>query len=177
MQLLGNAFTDKRESLGGSPRSAARDVDSATTIAAAAAAVIATAAPLLKVSGQLMRGAALCRLKIVNVPNKPEAVDRSSREAECVCSLLCVFVISHSLTTVSQGNNLGLTKWAEDREHLIYLLEIHNIAKPPNRILFLLGMQSQDSVKDILFFSYSHIFCNNAFFSTLPFLIFFNPFL
>lgn len=68
MQLLGNAFTDKRESLGGSSRSAARDVDSATTIAAAAAAVIATAAPLLKVSGQLLGGAALCPPKIVNVP-------------------------------------------------------------------------------------------------------------
>ncbi|NWY45711.1 TALD3 protein, partial [Sylvia atricapilla] len=53
VQLLGNAFTDKRESLGGSTRSAPRDVDSATTIAAAAAAVIATAAPLLKVQNDL----------------------------------------------------------------------------------------------------------------------------
>ncbi|NXR56754.1 TALD3 protein, partial [Hippolais icterina] len=53
VQLLGNAFTDKRESVGGTTRSAPRDVDSATTIAAAAAAVIATAGPLLKVQNDL----------------------------------------------------------------------------------------------------------------------------
>ncbi|NXV02540.1 TALD3 protein, partial [Cettia cetti] len=53
VQLLGNAFTDKRESVGDTTRSAPRDVDSATTIAAAAAAVIATAAPLLKVQNDL----------------------------------------------------------------------------------------------------------------------------
>ncbi|NWZ35933.1 TALD3 protein, partial [Brachypodius atriceps] len=53
VQLLGNAFTDKRDSLGGSTRAAPREVDSATTIAAAAAAVIATAAPLLKVQNDL----------------------------------------------------------------------------------------------------------------------------
>ncbi|XP_066045136.1 protein TALPID3 [Chamaea fasciata] len=53
VQLLGNAFTDKRESVGGGTRSAPRDVDSATTIAAAAAAAIATAAPLLKVQNDL----------------------------------------------------------------------------------------------------------------------------
>ncbi|NWU39218.1 TALD3 protein, partial [Hylia prasina] len=52
VQLLGSAFPDKREGVGGSSRSAPRDVDSATTIAAAAA-VIATAAPLLKVQNDL----------------------------------------------------------------------------------------------------------------------------
>lgn len=51
MQLLGRVPTEKRESAGGDSRSAAREVDSATTIAAATAAAIATAAPLLKVSG------------------------------------------------------------------------------------------------------------------------------
>lgn len=50
MQLLGNASTEKRESVGGDTRSAPREVDSATTIAAATAAAIATTAPLLKVS-------------------------------------------------------------------------------------------------------------------------------
>lgn len=63
VQLLGNAFTDARDSLGGSTRAAPREVDSATTIAAAAAAVIATAAPLLKVSGQLWEQQFLVLLK------------------------------------------------------------------------------------------------------------------
>ncbi|XP_063255659.1 protein TALPID3 isoform X2 [Prinia subflava] len=53
VQLLGSAFTDKRESVWANPRSAPREVDSATTIAAAAAAVFATAAPLLKVQNDL----------------------------------------------------------------------------------------------------------------------------
>ncbi|NXQ34316.1 TALD3 protein, partial [Alaudala cheleensis] len=53
VQLLGSAFADKREGVGVDSRSAAREVDSATTIAAAAAAVIATAAPLLKVQSDL----------------------------------------------------------------------------------------------------------------------------
>ncbi|NXK61310.1 TALD3 protein, partial [Sylvietta virens] len=51
VQLLGNAFAGKRESFGGDSRSAPRDVDSAATIAAATAAVIA--APLLKVQNDL----------------------------------------------------------------------------------------------------------------------------
>ncbi|NXO44199.1 TALD3 protein, partial [Locustella ochotensis] len=51
VQLLGNAFPDKRESAGDSTRSAPREVDSATTIAAAA--LLATAAPLLKVQNDL----------------------------------------------------------------------------------------------------------------------------
>ncbi|NWH94408.1 TALD3 protein, partial [Aegithalos caudatus] len=53
VQLLGNAFTDKRENVGSNSRSSPRDLDSATTITAAAAAVIATAAPLLKVQNDL----------------------------------------------------------------------------------------------------------------------------
>ncbi|XP_048163322.1 protein TALPID3 isoform X2 [Corvus hawaiiensis] len=53
VQLLGNAPTDKRESFGGDTRSAPREVDSATTIAAATAAAIATTAPLLKVQNDL----------------------------------------------------------------------------------------------------------------------------
>lgn len=50
VQLLGNASTEKKESVGQDARSAHREVDSATTIAAATAAAIATTAPLLKVS-------------------------------------------------------------------------------------------------------------------------------
>lgn len=115
VQLLGNASTEKRERVGGDARSAPREVDSATTIAAATAAAIATTAPLLKVSEQLVGIAVLCPLKIVNIPNKPEIAGGSSREPECVCSLLCVFVISHSLTRIAEGPNLDLTKWAEDR--------------------------------------------------------------
>ncbi|NXM92653.1 TALD3 protein, partial [Oenanthe oenanthe] len=53
VQLLGSASTEKRESAGGDTRSAPREVDSATTIAAATAAAIATAAPLLKVQNDL----------------------------------------------------------------------------------------------------------------------------
>ncbi|XP_016154278.1 PREDICTED: protein TALPID3 isoform X3 [Ficedula albicollis] len=53
VQLLGSAPTEKRECAGGDTRSAPREVDSATTIAAATAAAIATAAPLLKVQNDL----------------------------------------------------------------------------------------------------------------------------
>lgn len=50
VQLLGNASTEKKEGVGHDTRSAHREVDSVTTIAAATAAAIATTAPLLKVS-------------------------------------------------------------------------------------------------------------------------------
>ncbi|NXR88226.1 TALD3 protein, partial [Hypocryptadius cinnamomeus] len=53
VQLLGNAFTEKREGAGSDTRSAAREVESATTIAAATAAAIASTAPLLKVQNDL----------------------------------------------------------------------------------------------------------------------------
>ncbi|NXY19527.1 TALD3 protein, partial [Atrichornis clamosus] len=53
VQLLGNASTEKKESVGHDTRSALREVDSATTIAAATAAAIATTAPLLKVQNDL----------------------------------------------------------------------------------------------------------------------------
>ncbi|NWW12337.1 TALD3 protein, partial [Oreocharis arfaki] len=53
VQLLGSASTEKREGVGGDSRSALREVDSATTIAAATAAAIATTAPLLKVQNDL----------------------------------------------------------------------------------------------------------------------------
>ncbi|NXF17696.1 TALD3 protein, partial [Rhodinocichla rosea] len=51
VQLLGGAPTEKKEGAGSDSRSAAREVESATTIAAATAAAIASTAPLLKVSG------------------------------------------------------------------------------------------------------------------------------
>ncbi|KAM6068212.1 protein TALPID3 isoform 2-T2 [Theristicus caerulescens] len=53
VQLLGNASTEKKESIGQDTRSTHREVDSATTIAAATAAAIATTAPLLKVQNEL----------------------------------------------------------------------------------------------------------------------------
>ncbi|NXA21969.1 TALD3 protein, partial [Ibidorhyncha struthersii] len=53
VQLLGNAFTEKKENVGRDTRAAYRDVDCATTIAAATAAAIATTAPLLKVQNEL----------------------------------------------------------------------------------------------------------------------------
>ncbi|NXN51167.1 TALD3 protein, partial [Rynchops niger] len=53
VQLLGNASTEKKESFGHEARSAYREADSATTIAAATAAAIATTAPLLKVQNEL----------------------------------------------------------------------------------------------------------------------------
>ncbi|NXX65529.1 TALD3 protein, partial [Spizella passerina] len=54
VQLLGSAPTEKREGAGSDTRAAAREVESATTIAAAAtAAAIASTAPLLKVQNDL----------------------------------------------------------------------------------------------------------------------------
>ncbi|NXE83284.1 TALD3 protein, partial [Cochlearius cochlearius] len=53
VQLLGNASTEKKECVGQDARSTHREVDSATTIAAATAAAIATTAPLLKVQNEL----------------------------------------------------------------------------------------------------------------------------
>ncbi|KAM6360600.1 protein TALPID3 isoform 3-T3 [Alca torda] len=53
VRLFGNASTEKKEIFGRETRSAYREVDSATTIAAATAAAIATTAPLLKVQNEL----------------------------------------------------------------------------------------------------------------------------
>ncbi|KFR02770.1 TALPID3 protein, partial [Opisthocomus hoazin] len=53
VQLLGNASAENKESVCHDARSAHREVDSATTIAAATAAAIATTAPLLKVQNDL----------------------------------------------------------------------------------------------------------------------------
>ncbi|NXG18186.1 TALD3 protein, partial [Grallaria varia] len=53
VQLLGNGSTGNKEGVGPDTRSALREVDSATTIAAATAAAIATTAPLLKVQNDL----------------------------------------------------------------------------------------------------------------------------
>ncbi|KAF1419622.1 TALPID3 protein, partial [Spheniscus mendiculus] len=53
VQLLGNASMEKKESVGQDTRSTHREVDSATTIAAATAAAVATTAPLLKVQNEL----------------------------------------------------------------------------------------------------------------------------
>ncbi|XP_010073082.1 PREDICTED: protein TALPID3, partial [Pterocles gutturalis] len=53
VQFLGNTSTRKKESVGHDTRSAHGEVDSATTIAAATAAAIATTAPLLKVQNDL----------------------------------------------------------------------------------------------------------------------------
>ncbi|NXT40925.1 TALD3 protein, partial [Pelecanoides urinatrix] len=53
VQLLGNASTEKKASVGQDTRSTHREVDSATTIAAATAAAIATTGPLLKVQNEL----------------------------------------------------------------------------------------------------------------------------
>ncbi|XP_042670046.1 protein TALPID3 isoform X2 [Centrocercus urophasianus] len=53
VQLLGNASPERKEGVGQDPRSMHREADSATTIAAATAAAIATTAPLLKVQNDL----------------------------------------------------------------------------------------------------------------------------
>ncbi|NWQ75532.1 TALD3 protein, partial [Columbina picui] len=53
VQLLGNASTEKKETVGQDMKSTHREADSATTIAAATAAAIATTAPLLKVQNDL----------------------------------------------------------------------------------------------------------------------------
>uniref|UniRef100_A0A8C3LT95 KIAA0586 n=1 Tax=Chrysolophus pictus TaxID=9089 RepID=A0A8C3LT95_CHRPC len=53
VQLLGNASPERKEGVSQDPRSMHREADSATTIAAATAAAIATTAPLLKVQNDL----------------------------------------------------------------------------------------------------------------------------
>ncbi|NXD84327.1 TALD3 protein, partial [Halcyon senegalensis] len=53
VQLLGNASTEKKESIAHDTRTAHGEADAATTIAAATAAAIATTAPLLKVQNDL----------------------------------------------------------------------------------------------------------------------------
>ncbi|XP_032301021.1 protein TALPID3 isoform X3 [Coturnix japonica] len=53
VQLLGNASPERKESVVQDPRSTYREADSASTIAAATAAAIATTAPLLKVQNDL----------------------------------------------------------------------------------------------------------------------------
>lgn len=53
VQLLGNASPERKESVGQDPILTHREADSATTIAAATAAAIATTAPLLKVQNDL----------------------------------------------------------------------------------------------------------------------------
>ncbi|KAM9381464.1 protein TALPID3 [Phaethornis superciliosus] len=53
VQLLGNPSVEKKEDVGRDTSSAPREVDSATTIAAATAAAIASTAPLLKVQNDL----------------------------------------------------------------------------------------------------------------------------
>ncbi|NWI92724.1 TALD3 protein, partial [Pitta sordida] len=53
VQLLGNGSTGKKEGFGHDTRAAPREVESATTIAAATAAAIATTAPLLRVQNDL----------------------------------------------------------------------------------------------------------------------------
>ncbi|NXG46791.1 TALD3 protein, partial [Psilopogon haemacephalus] len=53
VQFLGNAHIEGKESAGPDTRSARSEADSATTIAAATAAAIATTAPLLKVQNDL----------------------------------------------------------------------------------------------------------------------------
>lgn len=62
VQLLGNASPERKEGVGQDPGSMHREADSATTIAAATAAAIATTAPLLKVSQQLVVMVVLCPL-------------------------------------------------------------------------------------------------------------------
>uniref|UniRef100_U3IHJ0 KIAA0586 n=1 Tax=Anas platyrhynchos platyrhynchos TaxID=8840 RepID=U3IHJ0_ANAPP len=53
VQLLGNASTERKETVTQDTRSTHKEADSATTIAAATAAAIATTAPLLKVQNDL----------------------------------------------------------------------------------------------------------------------------
>ncbi|NXK91797.1 TALD3 protein, partial [Formicarius rufipectus] len=53
VQLLGNGSPEPKEAVGPHPGAAPREVDSATTIAAATAAAIATTAPLLRVQNDL----------------------------------------------------------------------------------------------------------------------------
>ncbi|KFV92642.1 TALPID3 protein, partial [Eurypyga helias] len=74
VQLLGNSSTEKKESVGQDTRSTQREVDSATSIAAATAAAIATTAPLLKVQNDLEAK--------VNSVHKLEERDRQLHEQQ-----------------------------------------------------------------------------------------------
>ncbi|NWU50136.1 TALD3 protein, partial [Dromas ardeola] len=77
VQLLGNASTEKKESFGHETRSACREVDSATTIAAATAAAIATTAPLLKVQNEL-------EAKVNSVSELLHKLQETDRRLQCV---------------------------------------------------------------------------------------------
>ncbi|NXU53035.1 TALD3 protein, partial [Turnix velox] len=78
VQLLGNnAFPEKKESLGHETRAAHREVDSATTIAAATAAAIATTAPLLKIQNEL-------EAKVNSVSELLHKLQETDRQLQCV---------------------------------------------------------------------------------------------
>ncbi|XP_053925156.1 protein TALPID3 isoform X3 [Cuculus canorus] len=77
VQLLGNAFTKKKESVV-EDKSAHREVDSATTIAAATASAIATTAPLLK-SHLLSSAVSTGGLQQVHVPSSNLMTQQSEK--------------------------------------------------------------------------------------------------
>ncbi|NXP46959.1 TALD3 protein, partial [Heliornis fulica] len=78
VQLLANASTEKKASVGQDTVSATqREVDSATTIAAATAAAIATTAPLLKVQNDL-------ETKVNSVSALLHKLQETDRQLQCV---------------------------------------------------------------------------------------------
>ncbi|XP_055656567.1 protein TALPID3 isoform X1 [Falco peregrinus] len=77
VQFLGNAFTEKKESVHHDTTSAHREANSATTIAAATAAAIATTAPLLKVQNDL-------EAKVNSVSALLHKLQETDRQLQCV---------------------------------------------------------------------------------------------
>ncbi|KFQ17211.1 TALPID3 protein, partial [Merops nubicus] len=88
VQLLGNASTEKRESIGHDTRPAHREVDSATTVAAATAAAIATTAPLLKVQNDL-------EAKVNSVSALLHKLQETDRQLQCVAEQQINMKIHH----------------------------------------------------------------------------------
>ncbi|NWH21290.1 TALD3 protein, partial [Grus americana] len=88
VQLLGNASTEKKESVGQDARSAHREVDSATTIAAATAAAIATTAPLLKVQNDL-------EAKVNSVSALLHKLQETDRQLQRVAELQTIMKTQH----------------------------------------------------------------------------------
>lgn len=79
VQLLGNASTERKETVTQDTRPTHKEADSATTIAAATAAAIATTAPLLKVSS-LWQYQFFAHFKIIDLLRKLEVIDGRTKE-------------------------------------------------------------------------------------------------
>ncbi|NXQ55187.1 TALD3 protein, partial [Anthoscopus minutus] len=116
VQLLGSAPTGKREIVGGDTRSAPREVDSATTIAAATAAAIATTAPLLKVQNDL-------EAKVNSVSELLQKLKETDRHLQRVSEQQTNMKAQHEQQRVSELEKQMSTFMVQRIQHLEKLQE------------------------------------------------------